>query len=120
MKLNKLLFLFFALIAFSSCTEYVDYGVVPETPNYGDFKAKLSSTEAKYIGDTFEFEATMSGADVTIATDFKINGTLIDGYKYIPQKEGEYSVTASFELPGMPTKTSTFKFNVLKKANTSK
>lgn len=116
MKINKLLFFFIALFSFAACTtEYVDYGVRPEIPATGDFKANLKNTEAKYVGDTFEFASTFSGIDVTSATDFKVNGTAIPGNTYEPTKEGEHTVLATLEIPGSAAKTATFKFNVLKK-----
>ena len=113
MKLNKLLFLFFALVAFSSCAEYIDYG---EKPNSVDFKASLKDTSAKYTGDKFEFIATLAGQDVTMTTNFKINGTPIQGNSYTPTKAGEYTANATLTIPGQNALSSSFKFTVLEKS----
>lgn len=116
MRINKLLFFFIVLLGITACTtEYVDYGIRPEIPATGDFKANVSSTNAKYVGDTFEFVATLNGVDVTAATDFKINGNDIPSNTYIPTVAAEYTVTAVLTMPGIDTKTATFKFTALKK-----
>ena len=116
MKINKLLFFFIALFSFAACTtEYVDYGVRPEIPISGDFKANLIDTGAKYVGDEFAFASTFSNLDVTSATDFKVNGVAIFDNTYTPTKEGEHTVLATLQIPGEAAKTATFKFNVLKK-----
>lgn len=118
MKLYKLLFFFFALITFNSCAEYVDYGVKPEEPTNYNFKASLKATTAKYVGDEFEFMGTLNDVDVTKSVKFKVNGNSILGKTYIPQNEGDYTVTASYEVAGLDPLTSTFKFKVLKKEET--
>lgn len=115
MKLYKLLFFLFALVGLNSCVEYVDNGVKPEggeTPEQKKFTAEHSNpTEAKYVGDTFEFKAMMNSVDVTSSTKFKVNGSDIKENTYVPHKTGDHSVIATLD----DTYTATFKFKVLEK-----
>lgn len=115
MKLYKLLFFLFALVGLNSCVEYVDNGVKPEggeNPEQKKFTAEHSNpTEAKYVGDTFEFKAMMNSVDVTSSTKFKVNGSDIKGNTYIPHKIGDHSVIATMD----DTYTANFKFKVLEK-----
>lgn len=118
MKINKLLFFLLAVISLNSCAEYVDYGVLPEGSIPMDFKANVKPTAAKYVGDTFEFEAKLNNTPVTPSTTFKVNGNEISGYTYVPLAETEYTVVATFEIPGSAAKVATFKFKPLKKPTT--
>lgn len=111
MKINKLLFFFIALFSISACTtEYVDNGVKPNVDILKDriLRAELKATAAKYVGDTFEFQASMNGVDVTKTTKFKVNGTSVKDNTYIPHRVGSHSVIATMEDFEV-----TFKFNVL-------
>lgn len=118
MKINKLLFFLLAVISLNSCAEYVDYGVVPEGSIPMDFKANVKPTAAKYVGDTFEFEAKLNNTPVTPSTTFKVNGNEISGYTYVPLTDAEYTVVATFEIPGSAAKVATFKFKAEKKPTT--
>ena len=115
MKINKLLFFLLAIISLNSCAEYVDYGVLPEGSIPMDFKANVKPTAAKYVGDTFEFEAKLNNTPVTPSTTFKVNGNEISGYTYVPLTDAEYTVVATFEIPGSVAKVATFKFTPEKK-----
>jgi len=111
MKINKLLFFLLALITFNSCVEYVDNGVKPdgpEQPEEQNYTAAQANPEAKYVGDDFEFKATLNGVDVTSTTKFKVNGTDIKGKVYVPHKTGRHSVIAT-----MDDFTANFNFTVL-------
>jgi len=113
MRIYKLLFFFLALISLNSCVEYVDNGVKPDngqTPEEKKYAAELKETTAKYVGDKFEFKATLNGVDVTSTSKFTVNGTDIKGSTYVPFKEGSHSVIATMD--GL---TATFKFTVLPK-----
>lgn len=112
MKINKLLFFLLAVFSLNSCVEYVDNGTLPtgpELPEELKFVAVHSNpTEAKYIGDKFEFTAALNGVDVTKSTKFKVNGTTIPSNSYTPVKTGPHTVIAT-----MDDYTATFKFTVL-------
>lgn len=111
MKFYKLLFFLFAFFGFHSCAEYVgngeDSGSGDDTPDTPQFVARLVQSDAKYVGDTFEFIATLNGVNVTETTKFRVNGTDIDGFTYIPFKADEHSVIATKD-----NYTANFKFNV--------
>jgi len=117
MKIYKLLFLFVSLISLNSCVEYVDNGSIPADTQ---FKAKLKEGTAKYVGDIFTFESSYLGADVTLGTNFKVDGVDLGEAKYTYKalKEGDHNVMATFEIPNGTTKTASFKFTVLKKETT--
>jgi len=114
MRINKLLFFLLALVSLNSCVEYVHNGEVPngpEKPEERVFQAAQSNpSEAKYVGDKFEFAAYLNAVDVTASTKFKVNGTNIPGSSYTPVKTGSHSVIAT-----MDNLTATFKFTVEEK-----
>jgi len=114
MKINKLLFFLLAVFSLNSCVEYVDNGTKPtgpEIPEELKFIAVHSNpTEAKYIGDKFEFTAVLNTVDVTKSAKFKVNGTTMPSNTYTPVKTGSHTVIAT-----MDNYTSTFKFNVEEK-----
>src|SRR5690606_23339453 len=116
MKINKLLLFLLALASLNSCVEYVDNGVIPpgpEKPEERLYAAEVANPEeAKYVGDKFEFKATLNGVDVTKSSKFKVNGvaTTNNASFYIPHKTGSHSVIAT-----MDDYEATFKFTVLEK-----
>ena len=116
MKIYKLLFFLFAFIGFHSCAEYVGNGEDngngsdDDTPGNPQFVARLVQSEAKYVGDPFEFTAILNGVNVTETTTFRVNGSDIDGHTYIPFKAEEHSVIATKD-----GYTANFKFDVLEK-----
>src|SRR5690606_21587762 len=85
----------------------------PEKPEEQIYAAEVANPEeAKYIGDKFEFKATLNGVDVTKSSKFKVNGvaTTNNASFYIPHKTGSHSVIAT-----MDDYEATFKFTVLEK-----
>src|SRR5690606_34544023 len=116
MKINKLLLFLLALASLNSCVEYVDNGVIPpgpEKPEERLYAAEVANPEeAKYVGDKFEFKATLNGVDVTKSSKFKVNGvaTTNNASFYIPHKTGAHSVIAT-----MDDSEATFKVTVLDK-----
>src|SRR5690606_30930387 len=83
----------------------------PEKPEEQIYAAEVANPEeAKYIGDKFEFKATLNGVDVTKSSKFKVNGvaTTNNASFYIPHKTGSHSVIAT-----MDDYEATFKFTVL-------
>lgn|SRR5690554_5471823 len=110
----KLLFFLLTIFSFTSCVEYIDNGVVdfnPEPPEENVYIAEVANPEeAKYIGDTFVFKATLNDVDVTESTIFRVNGTQIVGNTYLPHRTGSNSVIAA-----MDDYEYTFRFNVLER-----
>jgi len=101
----------FAFTGFHSCAEYVGNGEdngFDDTPGTPQFVARLVESEAKYVGDTFEFIAFLNGVNVTETTTFRVNGSDIEGHTYIPFRVDEHSVIATKD-----DYTTNFKFDVL-------
>ncbi len=113
MKIYKLLFFLFTFIGFHSCAEYVGNGEdnggdSDDTPSNPVFVAKLVDNGAERVGETFEFTATLNGQNVTETTNFRVNGSDIEGHTYIPFRADEHSVIATKD-----DYTASFRFNVL-------
>src|SRR5690606_9159569 len=121
MKNYKLLILLLTFIGIGACTtEYLDNGERTdgkEDPEVPDFKAMLVDNDAEYVGDTFVFEATLNGVDVTSTTTFSVNGKELkrdgnpkNGNIFVATEEGEYEVEASLD-----SYTDSFEFTVIAK-----